>query len=65
MFVSTDLCDATPRLVSSVMLAHLKEFPSEQHILKSLKSEFSKIFKQQQQISELLKEVPTSQLTAT
>ena len=64
LLVSTDLCDATPRLVTSLMLAHLKDPPREPQILKYLKSELSKVFKEQQLTSDLLKVVTTSQLTA-
>jgi hypothetical protein len=46
------------------MLAHLKDPPREPQILKYLKSELSKVFKEQQLTSDLLKVVTTSQLTA-
>jgi hypothetical protein len=46
-------------MVSSIMLAYLKEPPKEPYILKSLKSGLSKIFKDQQLFSDILKELPT------
>jgi hypothetical protein len=64
LFVSADLADATPRLVSSLMLAHLKDPPTQPHILKSLSSELSKVFNKDL-TTDLLKDLPTSQLTAS
>jgi hypothetical protein len=62
--VSADLADATPRLVSSLMLAHLRDPPTQPHILKSLSSELSKVFTTDL-TSDLLKDFQTSQLTAS
>ena len=45
MMIQRDLSDATPRLVTSIMIAHLNQPPNSQNVLKYLKHEISKLFK--------------------